>query len=189
MLPALDDHYNPVEYDIASFPWQLFPEPPSISARWSKTTREHRYLCKAMPAGLRLSYIHTYSSSDVTTIPDVYSEEINSSVCATPTPSITQALSTRLNRNDSLLFSLETNPSPKEQLSLAASLYILDENGSRIRFGDLWEKQRTVVLFTIGAPCAKTTYFPLCALFRPHPHSHDTTHRLDLSSSLTVHHI
>jgi hypothetical protein len=33
------------------------------------------------------------------------------------------------------------------QLSLAASLYVFDENSTRVRFGDVWERQRTVVCF------------------------------------------
>ena len=38
-------------------------------------------------------------------------------------------------------------PTPKQLLS-ASSLSVISETGVRVRFGDIWEKQKTVVIFT-----------------------------------------
>ena len=38
-------------------------------------------------------------------------------------------------------------PTPKQLLS-ASSLSVISDTGVRVRFGDIWEKQKTVVIFT-----------------------------------------
>jgi hypothetical protein len=226
VLPVTDDHSpgDRTDCDLASFPWQLFPQPPPLVL----STQHSRSVSASSPANLEViieppvitdppreslssqsddastdSYSstgsffqfpypsrnrddpYTYSSSDVVTVPDAYSEESNLSACdfgcmeedieadtdsnleippdvqsrssSSIDEPIRKRLSALLSRHRSrpsqdsitvpdIPFD-EYKPPTEEQLSLAASLHVLDENGTQVRFGDLWEKQRTVVCF------------------------------------------
>lgn len=58
---------------------------------------------------------------------------------------------------DSLdVFALPT----KEQLEQAARLYVISKKGDKIRFGDLWKDQKTIVLFIRHFLCVISVYFP-----------------------------